>query len=47
MTYFLIGFLIWFAIAWLPQLVMAWIAAARLAYQRRHYKGDDAWVYHI
>ena len=47
MKYFLIGFALWFAIGWLPQLVRAWIIEAHLAYQRKHYKGDDAWTYHM
>lgn len=47
MKYFLIGFAIWFALAFLPQLIKAWIWEAIFQWKKRHYKGDDAWTYHI
>lgn len=47
MKYFLIGLAIWFGLAWLPQFIKSWIADIRFWWKRKHYKGDDAWVYHI
>ena len=47
MTHLLIGFLIWFAVAWLPQFIKSWIVDIRLWWKRKHDKGQDNWVYKI
>ena len=47
MKYFLIGFAIWFAGAWLPQFIKSWIVDIKMLWGRKHYKGDDQWIYHI
>ena len=47
MKYFLIGFSIYFAIAWMPQLIMAWIIDIRFWWKGKHDKSDDDWTYKI
>lgn len=47
MKYFLIGFAIWFAGAWLPQFIKSWIVDIRLWWKRKHCNGNDKWIYNL
>ena len=47
MKYFIIGLIIWLSIAWLLPQARIWRLEQYMSYKRQHYKGDDAWVYHI
>lgn len=45
--YFIIGLVIWFVVAWLPQLMWAWILELRFRWKKNHAKGDDSWIYKL
>ena len=45
MKYFLIGFAVWFAIAWLPQFIRAWVMDIRIWWEKKHAKRDKKWMY--
>lgn len=45
MKYFLIGFAIWFAIAWLPQFVKSWITDWKIKRAKKRANPNDAWKY--
>lgn len=45
MKYFLIGLAIYFAIAWLPQYIRAWILDARYAKAKRMATPSEQWIY--
>ena len=47
MKYFLIGFGIWFMLAWFPQFVRAWIIDIRLLWKRKHANRDEKWIYEV
>ena len=45
MKYFLIGFAVWFAIAWLPQFIRAWFLEIVYQWEKKHAKRDKKWMY--
>ena len=45
MKYFLIGFVIWFALGWFPQLVKAWIVNFKVWRAKKKAKKCDLWIY--
>lgn len=45
MKYFLIGFAIYFAIAWLPQFVRAWVLDIRYKFAKKRANENDEWMY--
>jgi hypothetical protein len=47
MKYFLIGFAIWFALAWLPQLIKSWFKDIRMRWKRKHCNHNDKWIYEM
>lgn len=47
MKYFLIGFAIYFAIAWLPQLIKAWAIKIRYRLAKKRACEDDEWIFGI
>lgn len=47
MKYFLIGFAVWFALAWLPQFIKSWFVDISLWWKRKHANEDDKWIYEI
>jgi hypothetical protein len=47
MKYFLIGFAIWFMVAWGTQFLKAWFMEIRFNREKKRAKGSDRWVYEI
>jgi hypothetical protein len=44
---FLIWVAVYFAIAWLPQLVKYWFFKIGYAWKRRHADHDNKWIYEV
>ncbi|MBQ5930004.1 MAG: hypothetical protein IIX02_04350 [Clostridia bacterium] len=47
MKYFLIGFAVYFAVAWLPQFARCWINGIRYKIGKKKAKPCDKWAYEI
>ena len=47
MKYFLIGFAVYFALAWLPQLAKYWWFRIVYAWKRKHADHDEKWLYEV
>lgn len=45
MKYFLIGFGVWFLLAWFPQFVKAWIIQAKIKREKKKASENDKWMY--
>lgn len=47
MKYFLIGFAIWLALAWLPQFIKNWINCIRFKKARKNAPPCEKWIYEL
>jgi hypothetical protein len=45
MKYFLVGLAVWFAVAWLPHFIKAWVRDIRIWWAKRHAGRNDQWMY--
>ncbi len=45
MKWVLIGFGVWFLVAWFPQFVKAWIIQAKIKREKKKASENDKWMY--